>query len=73
MRTTISIADSLYSEARNVAGERSFSDFASEAINERVLLLKRERLAQEMEDGYRSEAVAPSLDPDWSSFEAEGL
>jgi hypothetical protein len=73
MRTTISITDSLYAEARDAAGERSFSDFASEAIHERVLLLKRERLAQEMEAGYRAEAVAPSLDPDWSSVEVEGL
>lgn len=73
MRTTISIPDSLYSEAREFAGERSFSDFASEAIQERVLLLKRKKLAQEMADGYCSEAVAPSLDPEWSSSEVEGL
>jgi predicted CopG family antitoxin len=73
MRTTISIADSLYSEVREFAGERSFSDFASEAIQERVLLLKRKKLAQEMEEGYRSEAVMPSLDPEWSSLEVEGL
>jgi predicted CopG family antitoxin len=73
MRTTISITDSLYAEARDFVGERSFSDFASEAIHERVLLLKREKLAKEMEDGYRSEAIAPSLDPEWSSFEVEGL
>lgn len=73
MRTTISITDSLYAEAREVAGARSFSDFASEAIHERVLLLKRKQLENEMEDGYRAEAVAPSLDPDWSSFEVEGL
>jgi hypothetical protein len=26
-----------------------------------------------MEEGYRSEAVTPSLDPEWSSFEVEGL
>jgi predicted CopG family antitoxin len=73
MRTTISITDSLYAEAREFAGERSFSDFASEAIHERVLLLKRKQLAQEMEEGYRSEAASPSLDPGWSSFEVEGL
>jgi predicted CopG family antitoxin len=73
VRTTISIADSLYSEVRELAGERSFSDLASEAIQERVLLLKRKKLAQEMEEGYRSEAAAPSLDPEWSSLEVEGL
>jgi predicted CopG family antitoxin len=73
MRTTISIADTLYSEARDLAGERSFSDFASEAIQERVLRLKKQKLAREMEEGYQSEAVAPSLDPEWASFEVEGL
>ena len=45
----------------------------SEAIHERALFLKGKELAQEMEGGYRSEAVAPSLDPEWSSFEVEGL
>jgi predicted CopG family antitoxin len=73
MRTTISIAEDLYSEARALAGERSFNEFASEAIQEWVLRLKRERLGREMEEGYRSEAAAPSLDPEWSSFEIEGL
>lgn len=73
MRTTISIADDLYSEARELAGNRSFSDFASEAIQERVLRMKRHQLAREMEEGYRSEAVSPSLDPEWAGFEVEGL
>jgi len=26
-----------------------------------------------MEEGYRSEAATPSLDPEWSGFEVEGL
>jgi predicted CopG family antitoxin len=73
MRTTISIANDLYSEARELAGERSFSDFANEAIQECVLRLKKQKLAREMEEGYRSEAAASSLDPEWASFEVEGL
>jgi len=36
----------------DIAGERSFSEFASDAI----LWLKRERLAREMEEGYREPA-----------------
>ncbi|HKI00436.1 MAG TPA: hypothetical protein VKK31_00505 [Thermoanaerobaculia bacterium] len=73
MRTTISIADNLYSEVKDLVGERSFSEFASEAIQERVVQLRRQKLLREMEAGYRAEAVAPSLDPEWSSFEVEGL
>jgi hypothetical protein len=73
MRTTISIPDALYSEARELAAGRPFSDFASEAIQERVLQLKRDRLARDMEEGYRTEAASPSLDPEWSSIEVEGL
>jgi hypothetical protein len=73
MRTTISLSESLYAEARQCAGERSFSDFASEALHERVLFLRRRQLEQELEVGYRSEAASPSLDPEWSSFEVEGL
>ncbi|HEV7507909.1 MAG TPA: hypothetical protein VGS07_23700 [Thermoanaerobaculia bacterium] len=73
MRTTISLPDEVYSEARDLAGERSFSEFASDAIQERILWLKRERLGREMEEGYRSEAASSSLDPEWASFEAEEL
>ena len=73
MRTTISIPDDVYSEAKEVMGSRPFSDFASEAIQTRVLQLKRDRLAQEMEEGYRAEAEDPSLDPEWAAVETEGL
>ena len=73
MGTTIAIADDLYAEAKELAGGRSFNEFASEAIQERVLRLQRNKLAQEMEDGYRAEAAASSLDPEWTSFEVEGL
>src|SRR3954468_2176060 len=73
MRTTISLPDEIYSEAKDLAGERSFSEFASDAIQERILWLKRERLAREMEEGYRSEAASPSLDPEWAGFEVEEL
>jgi predicted CopG family antitoxin len=73
MRATISIPDALFSEAKELAGERSFSEFASEAIQERVLRLQRGRLAREMEEGYRAEASSPSMDPAWAGFEVEGL
>ncbi len=73
MRTTISIPDEIYSEAKGLSGERSFNDFASEAIQERILWLKREQLAREMEEGYRFESASPSLDPEWAGFEVEGL
>lgn len=65
MRIAISIPDELYSEAAEVMGSRSFSEFASEAIRNRVRQVKRERLALEMAEGYRSEAENSSLDPEW--------
>jgi len=73
MRTTISIPDSLVEEARHLAGELSFSAFASEAIRWRVEQLKHEQLAREMEISYRAEAECSSLDPEWSAVETEGL
>jgi predicted CopG family antitoxin len=73
VRTTISIPDEVYSEAKTLAGSRPFSDFASEAIQALVLELKRERLARAMDEGYGIEARSPSLDGDWSVIEAEGL
>jgi hypothetical protein len=73
LRTTISIPDRLYSEAKTLAGSRPFSDFASEAIQARILQLQRESLAREMEAGYRAEAQSLSLHPDWVEVETEGL
>ena len=34
---------------------------------------EQEKLAQEMAEGYRSEAMELSLDPEWSGLEVEGL
>jgi predicted CopG family antitoxin len=73
MRTTISVPDDLFSEARRLAGERSFSEFASDAIRWKIEILHREVLARDMEEGYRAEAEHPSLDPAWKSTEVEGL
>jgi len=73
MRTTLSISDELYSEAKALAGDDSFDEFAGEAIRSRVELLKHEALALEMENGYRAEAERSSLDPDWACTETDGL
>lgn len=35
--------------------------------------LKNQRLAKELFEGYRAEAQEPSLDPEWSVVEVEGL
>jgi len=73
MRTTISIPDEVYSEAKEVLGSRPFSEFASDAIRTRVQQLKREHLAQMMVEGYQAEAEDSSLDVEWASVETEGL
>lgn len=73
MRTTITLPDELVKEARELAHGRSLSEFAREALRERVALLRREQLAREMDEGYRTEAEEPSLDAEWSAIETEGL
>jgi predicted CopG family antitoxin len=73
MRTTISIPDDIYAAAKEVLGARSFSELATEAIRNRVEQLKRERLAREMAEGYRAEALSPSLDEEWAGVETESL
>lgn len=73
MRTTISLPDELYAEAKALAGARPFSEFASEALEARVAQLQRQHLAREMEEGYRSEAEASSLEPEWAAVEADAL
>jgi metal-responsive CopG/Arc/MetJ family transcriptional regulator len=72
MRTTITLPDDLVEQARELGGARSLSEFAREALRERVERLRSERLAREMEEGYRTEAEDPSLDPEWAAIETEG-
>jgi Arc/MetJ family transcription regulator len=73
MRTTISLPDDLFAEARRLAAGTSFSDFAADAIRSRVQEIIREELARAMEEGYRQEARSLSLDAEWSAIEADGL
>jgi len=42
-----------------------------EYLKKLILRLKRDRLAREMEEGYRAEAASPSLDPEWDVIEVE--
>lgn len=73
MRTTISIPDDLFTQAKRLAGQASFSEFAAEAIRFRILEVQREQLARAMEEGYRAEAASLSLDEEWAAVEADGL
>lgn len=73
MRTTITIPDDLAREARDLADGRSLSHLARDALREAVDRLKAERLARELDEGYRSEAQNPSLDPAWTAVESEEL
>jgi len=73
MRTTITLPDDLVRDARELGGGRPLSEFAREALRERVERLRRERLAEEIDEGYRAEAQESSLDPEWVSIETEGL
>ncbi|MFW6012516.1 MAG: hypothetical protein ACOC92_02275 [bacterium] len=73
MRTTITIPDDLAREARELADGRSLSQFARDAVHDAVKRLKAERLARELDEGYRAEAQDPSLDPAWTAIESEEL
>lgn len=73
MRTTITLPDDLVKRARELGGGRPLSELAREALQERVERLQRERLAETMDEGYRAEAEDPSLDPEWSTIETEGV
>jgi metal-responsive CopG/Arc/MetJ family transcriptional regulator len=73
MRTTVTLPDDLAREVQELSEGRSLSEFAREALRERVDRLKRNRLARELEEGYWAEAEEPSLDPEWSNVETENL
>ncbi len=73
MRATISLPDELFLSTKPFVGERSFSHFIREAVRHYVMQLERDRLGREMEEGYRSEAESPSLDPIWSTVDGDGL
>jgi|GEM_PF-2944346 metal-responsive CopG/Arc/MetJ family transcriptional regulator len=72
MRTTIAIPENLYRELQPFTEGRSLSQFVREAIQSHVARLKAQALAREMAEGYRAEAEASSLDPDWTKIETEG-
>lgn len=73
MRTTITLPDDLARDAKELASDRSLSEFIRQALKERVEKLQRERLARELEEGYGAEAEEPSLDPEWAAVEVEDL
>lgn len=52
---------------------RPLSELTREALRERVERLQKEKLARELEEGYRAEAKELSLDPEWQDVEVEGL
>ena len=72
MRTTITIPDELAQEAQALAGGRALSEFTREALRERVARLKREKLAREMEEGYRAMAQDENREEEALSW-SEGL
>ena len=72
MRTTVVIPDQIVAQIRALAGSRPLSAFVREAVQERLENLRRLALAAEMEVGYRAEAEASSLPPEWTDVETEG-
>ena len=73
MRTTVVIPDEVIGEIRRLAGDVPLSRFVRESVVDRIRRLEREMLVREMEAGYRAEAERPSIDPEWSAIETEGL
>lgn len=73
MRTTVTIPDDLAQEARKLVPDRPLSQIIRRSLREWVERLESERLARELEEGYRAEARDPSLEPEWSTTETEGL
>ena len=73
MRITISLPDDLYAEAKELAGTRPVREIATEAFRLWVAALRRERLADELEAGYRAEADSPSLAAEWAVVEAGAI
>ena len=53
--------------------QQPFSEFARNAIREKVAHLHRVKLAAEMEEGYRAEAEDSSLEREWKAVETDGL
>jgi Arc/MetJ-type ribon-helix-helix transcriptional regulator len=72
MRTTVAIPDDLYREVRPFVEGRSFSQFVREAVRGHLARLRQEALEREMDEGYRAEAMSPSLDSEWTEVETDG-
>ncbi len=72
MRTTVIIPDDIIEEIQRMTAGSSMSGFIREAVVYRLDYLRHGVMAREMAEGYRAEAVDPSLDPEWNVIEAEG-
>lgn len=70
MRTTITLPDPLFDLVKELAGDISFGEFVRRAVEDRVEQMRR-GLLQDMAEGYRAEAMAPSLDPAWLRIETD--
>ncbi len=73
MRTSVVLPDAVVEEVRRVVGAGSLSEFVRESVQHRLAALRQQQLASEMEQGYRDEVEDPSLDPEWTEVETEGL
>ncbi len=73
MRTTIQVDEALAERLRRLIPARRFNRFVNEALTEKVAALERQRLEQELREGYlATRADRAELNADWGIVDVEG-
>lgn len=73
VRTTIQLDESLLSRVRSLIPPRKMNRFIVQAVAEKVDAVERERLEQELKQGYLASAEEDAeVAEDWKAIETEG-
>ena len=73
VRTTVQIDDELMARVRQIVPPRGFNQFVNEALAARTEAIERERLEQEMAEGYlATREDREELNRDWEVVDGEG-
>ena len=73
VRTTVQIDDALMARVRQLVPPRGFNQFVNEALAARAGAIERERIEQDMIEGYMATRDdRDALNRDWEIVDGEG-
>ncbi len=73
VRTTVNLDPEVLARARKLVPERGLSRFINDTLNEKMVVLERQRIEAAMKQGYiATRQERAELDADWATVDGEG-